>query len=233
MDQVSYRLLKSQQNEILILIKEAGLDPFEFQWEEFQEPRLHPLDKISPCFHRLIHKPSGFAALFEDQHLRYSPALDSTNAVEYTVNWAEMYLVAKRWLTYLKRELETPDLWASLSQEQEMLGVEPAEAVNTPFNAKERIQVKLAIEEIRIYIASTYSLADEPLAKVNRKLDYLIDASTRLGRIDWKNLFVGALISLAVQHLTPSSPGLRELLGTAWHLLRHVLGSVISPPLLH
>ena len=129
--------------------------------------------------------------------------------------------------------METPDLWASLAQEQDLLGVESPEAVNAPFNANEQVQVKRAIEEIRAYISSTYSLAGEPLAQVNRKLDYLIHASTRLGRIDWRNICVGALVGLAIQHLTPSGPALRELLGTAWHLLRHVLGSVISHPLLH
>lgn len=129
--------------------------------------------------------------------------------------------------------MEAPDLWGSLAQERELLGSEPAEAVNTPFNADERSQIKRAIDEIRVYITTTYSLTDEPLRRVNAKLDYLIDASTRLGRIDWKNLFVGALFSLALQQLSPTGPGLRELVVTAGHLLRHILGGIISPPLLY
>jgi hypothetical protein len=112
---------------------------------------------------------------------------------------------------------------------------EPAGAVNTPFTADEQVHIKRSIEEIRVYITSTYSLAGKPLAKVNQKLDYLdylIDAATRLGRIDGKNIFVGALVGLILQQVIPSDSGFRELLGAAGHLLRHVLGGIMSPPLL-
>lgn len=103
---------------------------------------------------------------------------------------------------------------------------------NVPFTAEEQVQVKRAIEEFRVYITSTYSLAGEPLAKVNKKLDYLIDASTRLGRKDWKIICIGILVTLAIPQLTPSGSGLQELIGIAGYLLRHVLGGFISPPLL-
>jgi hypothetical protein len=86
------------------------------------------------------------------------------------------------------RVIHAPDLWASLPQENELLSIDPAEAVNTPFTADEQVQIKKTIEEIRAYITSTYTISSEPLAKVNRKLDYLIDASRRVGRIDWKTI---------------------------------------------
>jgi hypothetical protein len=110
---------------------------------------------------------------------------------------------------------------------------DPTEEDNTPFNSEEQVRVNQAVEEVRAYICSTYSLSSEPLAKVNRKLDYLIDTSTRLGRKDWTIMCVGILVSLAIPQLTPSGPGVRELFAVAWNLIRHVLGGVISPPLLH
>jgi len=137
------------------------------------------------------------------------------------------------WLGYLKREIHAPDLWGALAQDQELFSLEPAGEANAPFNADEQAQIKRAIDEIRVYITTTYSLDGEPLAKVNRKLDYLIDASTRLGRFDWKNIFAGALVGLVLQQLIPSGSGFQELISVAGHLLRHVLGGVISPPLLH
>lgn len=110
---------------------------------------------------------------------------------------------------------------------------DPTEEDNTPFSAEEQVRVKRAIEEIRVYIRSTYSLASEPLATVNRKLDYLVDASIRLGRKDWTIICVGIFVTLAIPQLTPSGPGVRELVALAWQLVRHVLGDVTSPPLLH
>jgi hypothetical protein len=123
--------------------------------------------------------------------------------------------------------------WGSTSSSTSDFENDPTEGDNSPFNAEEQVRVKLAVEEIRVYIRSTYSLPSEPLAKVNRKLDYLIDASTRIGRKDWTIMCVGILVSLAIPQLTPSGPGVRELFAVAWNLVRHVLGGVISPPLLH
>lgn len=227
-----HRLLKSQKNDILILIKEAGLAPSEFDWEDIESVD-DPGSLRTHQFNQLVHRPSGYAALFGTDYLAFSPGQETQNETEYKLNWVGKYLSVKRWLSYLRRELETPDLWASVAQEAELLSLEPADATNSPFTDEEMAQIKRAIEEIRTYITSTHELSDEPLRRVNDKLDYLIDASTRLGRIDWKNLFVGALISLAIQQLTPSGPSLRELFGAAGHLLRYLLGGIISPPLLH
>jgi hypothetical protein len=38
------------------------------------------------------------------------------------------------------------------------LSSESTEAVNTPFTVDEQVQIKETIEEIRVYITSTYSL---------------------------------------------------------------------------
>lgn len=229
MADTDHRLLKAQRNEVLILVKQADLDPMDFAWEESEQPE----DGATLRFHRLVHKPSSYACIFGKGFVEYSPGPNSQESFEMHPDWIDRLAGVNRWLSYLKREVETPDLWASLAQEKEMLGAEPVEAVNTTFNAEEQVQIKQAIEEIRVYISATYSLASEPLATVNRKLDYLIDASKRLGRIDWKNIFVAALITLALERVIPSGSGLRELFGFAGNLLRHVLSGVISPPLLH
>ena len=229
-----YRLLKTQKNEVLLLIQEAGFSPIEFGFEECTEEEEDALGApIELHFHRLVHQPSNYALLFGKGFVTYSPGANTQESWEARPNWSGMLDSVQRWLGYLKREVEAPDLWAALAEEQELLGAEPAEAVNTPFNAEEQVQVKRAIEEIRVYITATHTLEAEPLAEINRKLDYLIDASTRLGRKDWKIICVGILVTLAIPQLTPSGPGVRELFAIAWHLLRHVLGSVISPPLLH
>ncbi|MBK5282315.1 MAG: hypothetical protein JJE16_09525 [Nitrospiraceae bacterium] len=182
---------------------------------------------------KVLHISSGFDFVFGGDSIFCSPGAEQITQEVSQLNWLGKSEMLRKWLTYLKREIEVPDLWAALSQEQELLSIEPAEAVNTPFTADEQVQIKKTIEEIRVYITSTYSLASEPLAKVNRKLDYLIDASTRVGRIDWKNIFVGALVGLVLQQLIPSDSGFQQLIGIAGHLLRHVLGGVIPPPLLH
>jgi hypothetical protein len=229
-----YGLLKSQLNEVFEAIKEAGMSPSEFRFTEPEDEHDDQGERFTPDHYpRLLHLPSKYWFRFGDNFASYTPGSESIEQTDDNLIWVGKRAAIRMWLGNLKREIDAPDLWASFSQEDELLSLEPTEAVNTPFSPEEQIQIKVAIEEFRIYITSTYSLSPEPLAKINRKLDYLIDASTRLGRIDWKNLFVGALISLALRQLSPSGPGLRELFGAAGHLLRHVLGGITSPPLLH
>jgi hypothetical protein len=216
-------LLKSQKNEVLLTIQASGMDPSDFELS-------------APASGRgtiLTHFPSAYWFFFDENDVSFSPAQEEKQDTFRTLFWKERVSFLKDWLGYLKRELDAPDLWASLVESQELLKVEPAQAVNTPFNAEEQIHIKQAIEEIRVNITSTYSLAHENLIKVNRQLDYLIDASKRLGRIDWKNLFVGALITLALQELAPTGADLRQLLSVAGSLLRSALAGIWSPPLLH
>ena len=220
-------LLPSQKNEVLLAIRESGMNPLEFEFTESRRPR----STVTSI--QLTHVPSKYWFRLHGTIVRFSPGEETSQEQSNELSWTGKIGKLRLWLGYLKREVEAPDLWASLARERELLGVEPAGAVNTPFSAEEQIQAKRAIEEIRIYISSTYSLADEPLAEVNRKLDYLIDASSRLGRIDWKNIVIGALVTLALERVLRSGSGMSDLFGFAGHLLRQLLGGVISPPLLH
>jgi hypothetical protein len=213
-------LLQTQKNEVLLTVRQSGMNPLEFELVE--QPNV-----------RLIHKPSKFLFIFGENAVTFSPGAEAQYQTIEKLNWAGKISMLEIWLGYLKREIHAPDLWSALAQEKELFSLEPAGEANAPFNADEQAQIKRAIDEISVYITTTYSLAGEPLAKVNRKLDYLIDASTRLGRIDWKNIFVGAIVGLVLEQLIPSGSGFQQLIGIAGHLLRHVLGGVISPPLLH
>ena len=59
-----YRLLKTQKNEVLLLIQEAGFSPIEFGFEECTEEEEDALGApIELHFHRLVHKPSNYALL--------------------------------------------------------------------------------------------------------------------------------------------------------------------------
>ncbi len=167
-----HRLLKSKMNDVLLRIKAAKLHAEEFRFEEQKEtgkPEFGP--STTDLFHRVVHKPSGYYLKFDDFLVRYTPGETRLHEDERCTSWKEELQAVDNWLRNLVREVETPDLWAGLSQEEELLGPEPAEAENTPYTANEQVQIKKAIEEIRIYLISTHSLGPEPLATVNRKLD--------------------------------------------------------------
>ena len=98
------------------------------------------------------------APTFQAHSVLFSPGLETVRQRIKPLNWVGKSAMLRNWLTYLKREIEAPDLWASLFQDQELLSSESTEAVNTPFTVDEQVQIKETIEEIRVYITSTYSL---------------------------------------------------------------------------
>jgi hypothetical protein len=100
------------------------------------------------------------------------------------------------WLEEVKRDLATPDLWAELQGEAELLGGAFDKATkNTPFTREEQNDIEQRLREVEGHVRRTYSLPEPKMKILNAKIDYLVDAAGHLGRIDWRNAFVGAIVS--------------------------------------
>ncbi len=98
------------------------------------------------------------------------------------------------WSHEVKVDDETPDLWAELQGQKELLeGATDPAAENTPFTSDERDGIARQLNELREYVSRTYSLSGPQLEDLDSKVDYLVDASSRLGRKDWLNAYIGAM----------------------------------------
>lgn len=138
----------------------------------------------------------------------------------------------ERWLDDLKRDLETPDPWAELLRKGEMLEGSADEAVeNTPFTPEEQAEIVKLLREIKKYSKKTYSLSEESLLTLEKRLDYLEEAASRVGRKDWVLLFLGTLFTLVVTTVLPPEAvrGVLAILGTT---IGHLFGHTIPPTLL-
>lgn len=108
------------------------------------------------------------------------------------------------WLDEVKRDVETPDLWADLQGEAELLGVAYDEDTeNTPFTPEEKKKITHEFSEFAVYAQRTYSLSAGQMNVLNAKLDYLIKATDRLGRIDWRNALVGVIMGYVLTVALP------------------------------
>jgi hypothetical protein len=98
-----------------------------------------------------------------------------------------------------------PNLWELLEEQRELLGTtEPTDdSPNTPFNPEEQRQIAAQLDEIKELLVSNHGV--DPAA-LDDKLDYLVDASKRTGRVDWRNIFVATIFGLVADHLiTPET----------------------------
>jgi hypothetical protein len=191
-----FTLLRGQQNEVLRALKSAGLDPGQFKWEVVISPDQRDIEMV---ISKLTY-PGGFFFLFAstmDSSLYFtrSPGLQTRQDYGHPGDWGNQFLALRLWADLLKREVSEPDLWGSLSSEQELVGAASGETENSPFAASEQKQIAKDVEEIRQFVIATCRLTEAQSEFVNERFTYLIEASERVGRKDWINLAVSVLIS--------------------------------------
>ena len=121
------------------------------------------------------------------------------------------------WLEEVKRDLETPDLWAELQREAKLLGAgSNAVTENTPFTPEEQKEIARETKELAKYVRKIHLLSPAQMQVLDEKLEYLVDASDRLGRKDW------------FEHLYWSDPWLHPLGGASARVCTYHLSDLPS-----
>lgn len=218
-------VLRSQRNLILQLIQETELTPSEFSWAEVSSTQSPPM-----LISRLDHAPTGFYFLFDylqEKHwVRFSPGKESLVETRYSGDWPNELQAVMRWLDYLKLEHQSPDLWAMIEQERQlMLSATSTDIDNAPFSVEEQRRISTAVNELRAYVQVTANLTQAQLEFVSDRLSHLEESAGRLGRKDWITLAIGALTNVIVGvALAPDAA--RDLLRTANGLLGWVVKSL-------
>jgi len=88
-------------------------------------------------------------------------------------SWDRVVELFAVWLGEVKRDQETPDLFAELQQERELLIAATAENVeNTPFSADEQESISTQIREIKEYVKKTHQLSKEQARAPETGLDH-------------------------------------------------------------
>lgn len=75
---------------------------------------------------------------------------------------------------------------------------------------------------------AAHSLNEEQQRELDAQLHYLEEASTRVGRLDWKNLLLGAFLTQVAYGVLPGSV-VRDALVIAGHVLGHLFGVGPAP----
>jgi hypothetical protein len=179
-------LQKSHRNRIFTAITAAGLDPQDF--ELFDQAEVRIKRKLSEsCFviggdasHYVGHYVVGDGPEW---------ALDA-------YSWEAVIRSLGIWLADVKRDLETPDLWAGLQQDAAVLlrAYSDDTTENTPFTVGEQNEIASRLRELAEYVKLAHALSAAQRRDLDANVDFAIESLSRLGKIDWRNAFVGALV---------------------------------------
>lgn len=215
-------LLRSQRNQILDLIKNLELDPFNFKWGEYpsqfnRDATVAQLTYNGTEFHYVFDMQRG------EHYAFFSPGRDKLFDQEYPGSWELQFGKVYDWLTYVKREIEEPDLWHDLGQYRLPPGTSlDPETENRAFSVAEVKQLKAGIGNLRKYLECEFDGVEDDLKIIHEKLDYLCEAAERQGRKDWFHTCIGVLFTLG------SAIGLNQAQGQKlWALLKDTVLGVV------
>ena len=153
----------------------------------------------------------------------YTPGLDRPSDERAAGNWDGRLNCVKQWLEYLKREWQAPDLWAELLAQRRLVTAIPSDTSNEPFNPEEQKEISRQLTEIKTYVRRTYQLSESQYEAIDARLDYFADAAKRLGRIDWRNAFIGAFLGAVLQAVLPPKP-VQDIINSALRGASHAFG---------
>jgi hypothetical protein len=204
------------------------LNAADFDWRrDYSEATQYGPGQDADTVDVLVHTPTGFHFKFDVQQPRgslwafYNPGPEGVPRRDHAGGWDQVWAYFGRWLGQVAEEHAAPDLWATLRQQADVI---VGEAVaNTPFTLDEQAQVTAQLTEAKEYVRANLELEPAQLDRIEAQLDYLIDASRRVGRIDWRNLFVGSFLSLVIQGVVPVLP-IQQVLFVVLHGLAALFG---------
>jgi hypothetical protein len=212
---------KFKKNQIFENIRSVGLDPKEFDLED---------DEVEV---RIKHKWSESRFVFRDDPGSYVGHSIVGDASEWTFessSWQLMIPRIRSWLEEVKLDLETPDLWAELQREAELLGANYDDVTeNTPFNPNEQKEIERRLQQLAEHVERTHSLSSAQMRVLSAKLDYLVKAAGRLGRIDWRNAFAGVILGFILSAALPPEAA-RDILLGLFRGIGHFIGLPELPP---
>jgi hypothetical protein len=191
-------LQKWHTNDIYRAIEAAGLDPRQFDLND------------SGAEVRVKHKLTESCFIVGGNLGHFVGRYVVGNGMDWpyeAYSWDAMMPRVQRWLQFVKLDLDTPDLWAELQREGELLIAGSNEVTeNTPFTPEEQKEILGRLDELANYVRKTPSLSRAQMQALDEKLEYLVEASGRLGRKDWLNAFIGVTLAFMLSAaLAPES----------------------------
>jgi hypothetical protein len=231
----TFNLTVRQKNDVFDAIRDYGLDPREFVWLE----QLTEVTQVGPghepyTVQVLAHAPTGYWFQFDVDDRRgslwaiYVPGPTGARTREKAVMWESAIEYVREWLQAVAADHAALDLWAELDRMKELPPVVSGREPNTPFTAHEQAEITAKLGELKEYLRATHQreLGAEQLDALEARLDYLDGAASRMGRIDWRNSFVGALILVTLERVIPADV-VQDVWAVAVHTL-HLFGG--GPP---
>jgi hypothetical protein len=174
------------KNEIFKAIQAVGLDPNEFDLEELDD-EVGIRHKWSKSYF-IVSRESGY-------YVGRSLVGDGIVWPISPGSWQTLMPSVSFWLQQVKHDLDTPDLWAELKHNVALIEGGAYKVIeNAPFTPDEQKEIALRLDKLAKDLRHTLSLSGAQIQVLKEKMEDVAEASSRLGRKDWLNYFIGVTL---------------------------------------
>ncbi len=187
-------LLQTQKNQVYELIEREDLSPGMFSFDESNSYNNDTFLRLKNSDYYFIFATSRSGGHFA----RFSPGEETPHEDHAPSSWINQLGYVRRWLFYLKRELNAPNKWKLLEEELNNLNFDDIKYDNVKFTYQEYQLISEKIAELKVKI-SKLDLLENQITVINSKLDHLLELAKNMNKTDWKELFIGSIISLTMQ----------------------------------
>jgi hypothetical protein len=186
-------LTRIERNKIFEAIAQSSLDPTECTLDQNDNEVLITHTNSGSTF-RLTFDGTGHVDFFgvqsdviDGHHLRFRAAYEIDSVTAWITTWANE----------VREIFDAPDLWVEMRRSRELIAqIQRSDSDNTPFTQDEQKQIAVQLQEITKQLKEQYELTDEQTEQIDEWRDEATEASTRLGRKDWRLLFYGTVLNL-------------------------------------
>lgn len=214
-------LLPSQKNQLFDKVLEQGFSPSQFELNDTAGDTNITYKGTSYYFN--MH-----TAIQGLVSIRFSPGSDKLREEKHGLrSWSDQSIIFNTWIQLLRKEVSQPDKWANFLKVAQGITWPESDEENSQFIFQEVEQIRGCAEQAKTSLGQL-NLSPEQLRAIESKLDYIVERAKTLGRIDWKNLMVGTLITLVVS-LALSS----ETAKTVWQAIGEAFKKIILIALEH
>jgi hypothetical protein len=229
---------RKHKEDVQKAIMDSGLNLDDFV---FRESHVHKNNLMSGIEITVLeHEPSeSFFSFdyggnnFDKLISKRKPGTDSPiETSRYFKNWQEQLDYLKEWLELVREEIEAVDWQEIRDRENKLLQSSTSISENSKFTDTEKAVIYSTLDEIHNLVVA--SLKAQELSDMERqaRLDhiaeevkYLKEGADRLGKKDWINTAIGAMVGIASNLVVSAEARL-----TVGKLLKGLVDYIIQSP---
>lgn len=187
-------LARSQQNLLFQGLRDAELDPAEFEWSLSTQAYRGTVQTLT---HTPTRSLIGVAVHQGMYWINWWPNhTDGVNTI-HVETWNDVLFIFARWMREVKADHEAPDLWAEIRKVRLDNDTTSRPELLKPFSPAEQKLLEAGLDDVEQYVQSTQPLDPDARAAVRGRFTYLKDAARAGARkIDWRNIFVGEIVGM-------------------------------------